>query len=39
MSKLYLQNIVDDISFDGLPAKWQEFSDESKTASEGYCNY
>ena len=25
MSKLYLQNIVDDISFDRLPAKWQGF--------------
>ncbi len=25
MSKLYLQNIVDDISFDNLPAKWQDF--------------
>jgi superfamily II DNA or RNA helicase len=25
MSKLYLQNIVDDISFDNLPAKWQGF--------------
>jgi superfamily II DNA or RNA helicase len=25
MSKLYLQNIVDDISFDILPAKWQGF--------------
>ncbi len=25
MSKLYLQNIVDDISFDSLPAKWQGF--------------
>ncbi|MFN7088921.1 MAG: hypothetical protein ACK4NX_03880, partial [Candidatus Paceibacteria bacterium] len=24
MSKLYLQSIVDDISFDNLPAKWQE---------------
>jgi len=25
MSKLYLQNIVDDISFDSLPTKWQGF--------------
>ncbi len=25
MSKLYLQNIVDDLSFDNLPAKWQDF--------------
>ena len=25
MSKLYLQNIVDDISFENLPAKWQVF--------------
>jgi len=25
MSKLYLQNIVDDISFENLPAKWQGF--------------
>lgn len=25
MSKLYLQNIVDDIAFDNLPAKWQDF--------------
>jgi superfamily II DNA or RNA helicase len=25
MSKLYLQNIIDDISFDSLPAKWQGF--------------
>lgn len=25
MSKLYLQNIIDDISFDKLPAKWQGF--------------
>jgi len=25
MSKLYLQNIIDDISFENLPAKWQEF--------------
>lgn len=25
MSKLYLQNIVDDISFENLPEKWQEF--------------
>lgn len=25
MSKLYLQNIIDDISFDTLPAKWQGF--------------
>jgi len=25
MSKLYLQNIVEDIPFDGLPAKWQGF--------------
>ena len=23
MSKLYLQNIIDDISFENLPAKWQ----------------
>ena len=23
--KLYLQNIVDDISFENLPAKWQGF--------------
>jgi len=25
MSKLYLQNIIDDISFENLPAKWQGF--------------
>ena len=25
MSKLYLQNIIDDIAFDNLPAKWQGF--------------
>ena len=25
MSKLYLQNIIDDITFDNLPAKWQDF--------------
>jgi hypothetical protein len=25
VSKLYLQNIVNDISFDNLPAKWQGF--------------
>jgi len=25
MSKLYLQNIVDDISFENLPTKWQNF--------------
>ncbi len=25
MSKLYLQNIIEDISFDSLPAKWQGF--------------
>lgn len=25
MSKLYLQNIVDDTSFDNLPAEWQDF--------------
>jgi len=25
MSRLYLQNIVDDISFENLPAKWQGF--------------
>jgi len=25
MSKLYLQNIVDDISFETLPVKWQGF--------------
>ena len=25
MSKLYLQNIIDDIPFDSLQAKWQEF--------------
>ena len=25
MSKLYLQNIVDDIPFENLPAKWQGF--------------
>jgi len=25
MSKLYLQNIIDDIAFDSLPAKWQGF--------------
>ena len=25
MSKLFLQNIVDDFSFDNLPAKWQVF--------------
>jgi hypothetical protein len=25
MSKHYLQNIVDDISFENLPAKWQGF--------------
>jgi len=25
MSKLYLQNIVGDISFENLPAKWQGF--------------
>jgi superfamily II DNA or RNA helicase len=25
MTKLYLQNIVDDISFENLPAKWQGF--------------
>ncbi len=25
MPKLYLQNIIDDISFDSLPAKWQGF--------------
>ena len=25
MSKLYLQNIVDDISFENLPVKWQGF--------------
>lgn len=25
MSKLFLQNIVDDFSFDNLPAKWQDF--------------
>jgi type III restriction enzyme len=25
MSKLHLQNIIDDISFENLPAKWQEF--------------
>lgn len=25
MSKLYLQNIVDDFSFDNLPAEWQNF--------------
>lgn len=25
MSKLYLQNIVEDIPFDDLPAKWQDF--------------
>lgn len=25
MSKLYLENIIDDISFDNLPAKWQGF--------------
>lgn len=23
--KLYLQNIINDISFENLPAKWQEF--------------
>ena len=23
--KLYLQNIIDDISFENLPAKWQSF--------------
>ncbi|MCS7092802.1 MAG: DEAD/DEAH box helicase family protein, partial [Patescibacteria group bacterium] len=26
MSKLYLQNIVDDISFESLPVKWQSFN-------------
>jgi len=26
MSKLYLQNIIDDISFENLPAKWQNFN-------------
>ena len=25
MSKLYLQNIINDISFDNLPVKWQRF--------------
>jgi len=25
MNKLYLQNIVDDISFENLPAKWRRF--------------
>ncbi len=25
MSKLYLQNIIDDISFENSPAKWQGF--------------
>jgi hypothetical protein len=25
MSKLYLQDIIDDISFENLPAKWQGF--------------
>lgn len=25
MSKLYLQNIIDDLSFENLPAKWQGF--------------
>lgn len=25
MSKLYLQNIMDDVSFYNLPAKWQGF--------------
>ena len=24
--KLYLQNIIDDISFENLPAKWQRFN-------------
>jgi hypothetical protein len=26
MSKLYLQNIIDDITFENLPAKWQGFA-------------
>jgi len=38
MSKLYLQNIVDDISFDNLPVKWQGFSAESGSASGGKDN-
>jgi len=28
MSKLYLQNIIDDITFDNLPVKWQGFGFE-----------
>ena len=28
--KLYLQNIIEDISFENLPVKWQEFEAETK---------
>ena len=35
MSKLYLQNIIDDISFESLPAKWQGFSSNGGSLSGG----
>jgi hypothetical protein len=38
MSKLYLQNIIDEMAFKNLPAKWQGFDLPANRAQAGFMH-